>query len=452
MPTDCLRPATFRRAGHLTLAFAALLACAGVASAQAPVPPPPPAAPVPHIMSAADASRIAAVVNGDVVSYGDIDARRRLFAVSVGLPMSPDVLDRLTAQVTRSLIDERLRLQEMQRRKVVVQDGEIAEAIIGIERRNNMPPGTLRRQLAAAGLNLRSMVDQYRVQLGWTRVLRELLGPTVDPSPADVAEREARLKALVGQTEYQVSEIFIPIAEPNQAGEAQRFADLVIQQLRAGAPFPVVAAQFSQAQTALQGGDLGWVQAQQLDDEVVPVVNQMPVGAVSNPIRVPGGVSIVALRGRREIGKEMAMVASIRQVLLPFASMLDPNNPTAEQRHAIDTMRALANGLHGCDAIEAAAAKVPGAKYTATPDVRVDGVGNPALRQLVATLPVDRASDALIAQDGVAVMMVCARDVRNLGLPSKQELESQLYFERMELLSRQLLRSLQRRAVIDQRA
>ena len=74
------------------------------------------------------------------------------------------------------------------------------------------------------------------------------------------------------------------------------------------------------------------------------------------------------------------------------------------------------------------------------------------MRQLVATLPVDRASDALIAQDGVAVMMVCARDVRNLGLPSKPELESQLYFERMELLSRQLIRSLQRRAVIDQRA
>ena len=445
MPTDCLRSLTFRRAGQLTLVLAALFGGAGAASAQT-------AAPLPRIMSAADASRIAAVVNGDVISYGDIDARRRLFAVSVGLPMSPDVLDRLTAQVTRSLIDERLRLQEMQRRKVVVQDAEIAEAIIGIERRNNMPPGTLKRQLAGAGLNLRSMIDQYRVQIGWTRVLHDTLGPAAEPSPSDVAEREARLKAVIGQTEYEVGEIFIPIAEPNQAAEAQRFADLVIQQLRAGAPFPVVAAQFSQAQTALQGGDLGWVQAPQLDDEVVPVVNHMPVGAVSNPVRVPGGVSIVALRGRREIGKEMAMVASIRQVLLPFASALNPNAPTDEQRKAIDTLRTLSGTLHACDGMEAAAAKVPGAKYSATPDVRVEGIGNPALRQLVATLPIERASEALIAQDGVAVMMVCSRDTRNVGLPSKKELESQLFVERMELLSRQLIRSLQRRAVIDQRA
>ena len=92
------------------------------------------------------------------------------------------MLDRLTAQVTRSLIDERLRLQEMQRRKVVVQDAEIAEAIIGIERRNNMPPGTLKRQLAGAGLNLRSMIDQYRVQIGWTRVLHDTLGGGVTRS------------------------------------------------------------------------------------------------------------------------------------------------------------------------------------------------------------------------------------------------------------------------------
>lgn len=49
-------------------------------------------------------------------------------------------------------------------------------------------------------------------------------------------------------------------------------------------------------------------------------------------------------------------------------------------------------------------------------------------------------------------MMVCARDTRNVGLPSQKELESQLFVERMELLSRQLIRSLQRRAVIDQRA
>ena len=57
---------------------------------------------------AQDTNRIVAVVNGDIVTRADIEGRRRLFAINAGLPVSPEVLNRLTPQVTRLLIDERL--------------------------------------------------------------------------------------------------------------------------------------------------------------------------------------------------------------------------------------------------------------------------------------------------------------------------------------------------------
>src|SRR5439155_21957179 len=123
-------------------------------------------------------------------------------------------------------------------------------------------------------------------------------------SDAEIAEQQRLLAAQTGKPEYQISEIFVPIDDPARADEAQRFADTVITQLRAGAPFPVVAAQFSQSQTALQGGDLGWVQTNQLDPEVASVVREMPPGAISNPVRVPGGISIVQLSGKRELGRD----------------------------------------------------------------------------------------------------------------------------------------------------
>jgi|SRR5947209_4136334 len=83
-------------------------------------------------------SRIAAVVNGEVISDADIANRARLFAISTGLPLSPGVIDRLKSQILRQLIDERLRVQEAQRRKIVIQDAQIAAAIKEIEARNNM--------------------------------------------------------------------------------------------------------------------------------------------------------------------------------------------------------------------------------------------------------------------------------------------------------------------------
>src|ERR1017187_10071397 len=156
-----------------------------------------------------------------------------------------------------------------------------------------MAPGTLRNRLSDVGIDVRTLIDQIRVQIGWSRVLHEVLGRQADVTDAEVKEQQDLLKADAGKPEFRVAEIFVPIADPSQADDASRFADTVIGQLRAGAPFPVMAAQFSQNQTALQGGDLGWVQANQVDPEVLRVLQEMPIGAVSNPIRVPGGLSIV---------------------------------------------------------------------------------------------------------------------------------------------------------------
>jgi len=89
-------------------------------AAEAPAKPSPPhvslrAQAAPADQQLTDASRIAAVVNGDVISEADIGNRARLFAISTGLPLSTEVIDRLKSQILRQLIDERLRVQEAQR-------------------------------------------------------------------------------------------------------------------------------------------------------------------------------------------------------------------------------------------------------------------------------------------------------------------------------------------------
>jgi peptidyl-prolyl cis-trans isomerase SurA len=234
--------------------------------------------------------------------------------------------------------------------------------------------------------------------------------------------------------------------------DAQRFADTIIAQLRAGANFGVVAAQFSQSQTALQGGDLGWVQANQLDPEVLRVVQIMPAGAVSNPIRVPGGFSIVTLRAKRVIGSDNATIANVRQAFFPFTTPLNPAAPTEAQRAMLDRARAAAASARSCEDIERANTAAGGGRPADPGELRVDAIGNPALRDMVANLPVGRASQPLIAEDGIAVLMVCARETKNLGVPNQRELGQRILSERVELTGRQLMRDLQRRATIDIRS
>lgn len=406
-----------------------------------------PAAPPARAQSAG----IVAVVNGDVITTFDVEARRRLFAATAGLPMAPEVLDRITPQVRRLLVDERLRLQEVQRRRILVTDGEIAAAVGRIEQQNNMSPGGLRASLARQGIDIRALYGQLRATIGWSKLVRAELGAQAEVDPELVRERMRALEAATGQPEFLVAEIFIAVDDPRQEPEAERTAADLIDQLRRGAPFPAVAAQFSQAQSAEQGGDLGWIRLGQLEPEVEAVVTQMPPGAVSTPIRTAGGFSIVTLRARREVGRDMATLLTLRQVVFPFDAPLDPQRPTPQQIRQVETAGRVSDSARGCDALAQAARAAGGAQVGEPVEIRLE-TQTPQLRQILGGLAAGRATQPLIAPDGVALMMVCARRTENLAAPNPEAITETILRERVDLLSRQMMRDLRRRAEIDFRA
>lgn len=409
------------------------------------------AAPAAAAQPLAQANRIIAVVNGDVVTQADVVGRTRLFALNAGIPVAPEVLNRLVPQVTRLLVDERLRLQEATRRRIPVTDEDVADAIADLERRNSLPPGTLRQQLRAVGIPPRVLFDQIRTQISWARLIRTQLGPQAQPSEDEIGEAMQTAKARAGQPEFLASEIFVPIDDPREEAETLGFVNQVIGQLRSGTPFPVAATQFSQAQTALQGGDLGWVRKEDVDPEVAGILERMPPGAISNPIRVPGGFQIVTLRQRRETGREIATLLSVRQAFFAFQGALDPQNPTPQQRDAVERAQRLTNGARDCTAVEAASRSQGGDRPADPGQVRLETVQPPPLRALLAGLSPGKASQPIITPEGVLVMMVCTKEQRNLAELTVDQARQQLLRDRIENASRQLQRDLRRRAVIEMR-
>jgi peptidyl-prolyl cis-trans isomerase SurA len=359
----------------------------------------------------AQTNRVAAVVNGDVITANEVASRRRLLALTAGV--TGDSAGRASDQIVRLLIDERLRTQEVARRRIPVTDADIAGAVGEIENRNGLPPGGLRENLRRAGIDPRVLYDQIRAQIGWNRMLRALLGGQANVSETEINEFIAAANARTGQPEFLVSEIYLPVSNPGQESEVRRFTDEIIARLRQGAPFPMVATQFSQSQTALLGGDLGWVQLERLDPEVAAIVRQMPEGAISNPIRVPGGFVIAVLRQKRIAGRDMATMLTLRQAFFPFEGQVSPAAPTAQQLRQVEAAQRLSETARSCDTVEAAARGGP--RPSDPGQVRLDTINPPELRDLLAELPIGRPSQPIISPDGVLVIAVCARETRNLA-------------------------------------
>jgi peptidyl-prolyl cis-trans isomerase SurA len=408
----------------------------------------------------AQVASIAAVVNGDVVTQADVENRARFFALATGQRVSPDVLQHLKPQILQQLINERLEIQEAEKRGVVVPDKGVAQAIAEIEHSNNMGPGVLHQKLTELGIGFDTLVNQVRTQLAWTQVLHQVLGDAGRPSAADIDRRMQIEKNKGAQPQYNVGEIFIRVSNQAAQMDAQNFANTVIAQLRSGAPFPIIAAQFSQGETALQGGSLGWVGPDQLDPSVLALVSQMPIGAISNPVPVAGGLVIVQLRGRQ--GPGMAgpdaggdagggdVTLSVRQIFLPFSTPLDPKHPTDQQRQTLVVFHKIASSVHSCDDMEAANRAEGGKKPVNPGPVNLAQVTPPQFQQLLAHLPIGKASPPLIANDGVTLVMVCghAAPTAQMADNSREAVAQQIFARRIDLTAEQTLDDLRRRASI----
>jgi peptidyl-prolyl cis-trans isomerase SurA len=397
-----------------------------------------------------DSSAIAAVVDGQVITTQDVANRARLLAVTMGIPPTPDALSRLAPQVTKQLIDQTLQLQEANKLNVTVSDDDVASAIGHIEQNNNMPQGALRQRLGAMGVPLSTLLAQIRTQLAWQSVLHQVLGPGLAPTPGDMNAEKAALKIELGSTQYHLAEIFVPVTDPSDDSTAAQFANTVIAQLRAGAPFPIVAAQFSQAQTALSGGDLGYIQLSQMDPAVAATVQNMPVGAISNPIRVPGGYDIVQLLDKHEVGNQLQTTLSLRQVFAPYPSPITNGQVGPAQAAVINKLAAQTRSLTSCDAVAALNATYGNAHPADPGPVALATVTPASFQTLLGNLPLNQVSEPLIQPDGVSVVMVCSRDQEAAALPSDDDIANMIINRRVDLESQQLLDILRHRAVITQ--
>lgn len=262
-----------------------------------------------------DLFRPAAVVNDDIISVLDLAMRVQLAMVAAGIEDSPEVRRRLTPQVLRGLIDERLQLQEAKRLDISVNDEQVASALDQIARQNNMTEGQFLAMLRNRGVIPTTLIDQIRAQIAWQAIVQRRIRPNVVIAPEEVEEVVERLAARRGAIERRVGEIFIPVETAANEAESLANANRLLDELRRGANFAGLARQFSQSSTAALGGDLGWVQDGELAPELNAVLNQMGPGEVSRPIRTLSGFHILLLRDMRKVDDASIDRARIEETL-----------------------------------------------------------------------------------------------------------------------------------------
>ena len=389
---------------------------------------------------------IAALVNDQPITTVDVRNRMRLIIASTGLTaMDAETLERIQDQALRGLIDEHLQLQAAAEYEVEVTEEEIAGSLLDLADRNNTTMDVIIADLERSGVDITTLRHQLEAEIAWRVIVNGRYGSRIRISDQQIEMALERLAASASQPQFRIFEILVEIPNVNEEEAAVQRVIAVMEQLQQGATFPELARQFSDAPSAANGGDIGWIVASQLPPEVAGIMPQMMQqfqgsggrGALSNPVRVPGGFMIVALVGMRD--GTTTLQYDLTQITIPTSAV------------EADTADRLADALS--DAPTCAAAQPIADQFNGAIVTPLGAIGADALLQQIrdALAPLREGDNTGVLETaaGVQTLLVCDRAIAGPGVPSRDDLEGQLRGQQLSLMSRRWLRDLRRDSTVE---
>ena len=398
--------------------------------------------PIPAVVKAS------AIVNGEVITQTDIDQRLALLAIANNTPIPKDEEERLRVQVLRNLIDETLQIQAAEAAEIKINNTDIDRTVARVAEGTKRTPAELATFLKQNGSSIASIRRQIQGEIAWSRLQRQKIESQVSVGDDEVKAVIERLNASKGAQEFRVGEIYLEATPANQAQVAQQ-AQQIVAALRQGASFAGYARQFGQSSAAAVGGDLGWIRPEQLPEPIARTLVQMGPGQLSQPIAVPGGISIIAVQDTRKVltADPRNAVLSLKQVSITF-----PKGTTAAAAEpTLQRFAAVAQNIGGCGGADKVAADFKG-DVVQSDSVKMRDLP-PALQDMMLPMQVGQATRPFGSIDeGVRVLVICGRDEEEgASAPNPDAVFAQLQEERVNLRARRYLRDLRRDAVIDYR-
>lgn len=248
--------------------------------------------------------RIIAVVNDEVITRHELEERMKIAIRQLnqqGTPLPPrDVIER---QLLERMITDRVQMQYAKETGLRVDDADLDRAIARIAQDNKLTVAQLQQVLARDGVPYAKFRDDVRMEITLARLReREVENKIV------VAESEIDnfLTTQQGQTgkpeEYNISHVLVVVPEqasPEQIQSRRERAEKALAELKGGADFRQVAAAYSEAPDALQGGSLGWREGERLPTIFLDAVRTLKPGEVSDVLRSSNGFHILKLNEKR---------------------------------------------------------------------------------------------------------------------------------------------------------
>jgi parvulin-like peptidyl-prolyl isomerase len=299
---------------------------------------------LPSARAAESVDGIAAVVNGDIITYSEVrdvvGPREKLLRSQYSGQELIDKIKEARRAALQDLIDRQLIIQDFNKEKFQIPPHFIDEHVDTTIRESfGGDRNTFIKTLQAQNYTLSKFRDLERDKIIVQAWRAKNVKSNLFVAPNKITEYYAQhKKEFSSKEEVKLRMIMIP-GQGNSGNSAAQKA--MVEEIRAkiitGADFDRMAQMYSEDATRDLGGDWGWIDRKTLSEPLSNAAFGLKPGEVSQVVEVSGNYYLLKVEGRHD-----AIVRSLKEVRADIEKKLQQEEAQRLQEHWLAGLRAKA--------------------------------------------------------------------------------------------------------------
>lgn len=265
--------------------------------------------------------RVIAIVDEDIIMESEFKEKVEYFRTDIlqrTKQSPPESI--LQQQVLERLILESIQLQMAKRAGLRVDDNTLNKTIEKVAQQNKMSTEEFRQSIENEGQSYKNIREQIRRDLIISELRQKIIGRRIRITDQDIKTFMASdLGHHKTAATYRLGHILIAAPAQTRKDKTEKLLERtkkIRQAIIEGASFEEMAIQHSAGQNALEGGDLGWRNANQLPSLFSETIKAMPVGDISEPISSPSGFHLIKLIDKKGGASHLVNQTRVRHILI----------------------------------------------------------------------------------------------------------------------------------------
>lgn len=162
---------------------------------------------------------------------------------------------------------------------------------------------TLKNICESNELDFKKIEDQIKTELYWNSLIFEMYKARLIIDPMQIEEKLKMIQSKGETDEFLISELIVPyIADSKLKIEIEDLKKKITD-----SSFESVVREISASNSSINGGDLGWLNENEVSEKIKTVLSNTAVGSISKPIELPEGILLFLVRDKRKVKNKLTL-------------------------------------------------------------------------------------------------------------------------------------------------